>query len=110
MRTNLIGVVAPCLDGLARVAQADEYVLVGAFISQPLLKLSDESMLYRFSRIQTRPTGEVGSRQQLGLERLKREVNAASHFQILREPRSRKVGSCERRSASLTSSYPAKRL
>src|ERR1022692_968262 len=36
----------------------------------------------------------------------KREVNAAPRSQILLEPMSRKVGSWERRSASLTSSYP----
>src|SRR5208283_3637297 len=40
----------------------------------------------------------------------KREVNAAPRSQILLEPMSRKVGSWERRSASLTSSYPANRL
>src|ERR1700724_1323680 len=40
----------------------------------------------------------------------KREVNAAPRFQILLEPMSRKAGSWESRSASLTSSYPASRL
>src|SRR6266851_4858550 len=40
----------------------------------------------------------------------KREVNAAPRSHIFLEPMSRKVGSWERRSASLTSSYPAKRL
>ena len=39
-----------------------------------------------------------------------REVNAAPRSQIFLEPMSRKVGSWERRSASLTSSYPAQRL
>src|SRR5271157_3399654 len=39
-----------------------------------------------------------------------RDVSAAPRSQILSEPMSRKVGSCARRSASFTSSYPANRL
>ena len=40
----------------------------------------------------------------------KREVSAAPRSQVFSEPISRNVGSCESRSASLTSSYPAMRL
>src|ERR1019366_7916810 len=39
-----------------------------------------------------------------------REVSAAPRSQVFSEPISRKVGSCESRSASFTSSYPANRL
>ena len=42
--------------------------------------------------------------QHLGLKALQREVSAAPQSQIFSEPISRNVGSCESRSASLTSS------
>jgi hypothetical protein len=40
----------------------------------------------------------------------RREGNAAPRSQIFSEPIKRNVGSCDSRSASFTSSYPAKRL
>jgi len=40
----------------------------------------------------------------------RREGNAAPRSQIFSEPIRRKVGSCDSRSASFRSSYPAKRL
>jgi len=40
--------------------------------------------------------------QQLGLERLQPRVSAATRSQILSEPMSRKVGSCDRRSGPNT--------
>jgi hypothetical protein len=48
--------------------------------------------------------------QHLGLKGCKREVSAAPRSQIFSELIGRNVGSCESRSASLTSSYPAMRL
>ena len=59
MRTQVIVVVAPGLDNLARLAQADERVFVEAFISQPAVKGFDESILDRLAGLDVVPGDPV---------------------------------------------------
>ena len=60
MWSQVIVIVTPCLDGLARLGEGEEDVLVEAFVPQPAVGRFDESVLHRLAGFDVVPLQSAG--------------------------------------------------
>ena len=58
--SEVIVVVTPRFDGLARLSQGEEDVLVEAFVTEPAVERFDEGVLHRFARLDVVPVETTG--------------------------------------------------
>ena len=60
MRSQVIVVVAPGLDGFARLGEREEDVLVEAFVAQAAVEALDEGVLHGFAGLDVVPVETAG--------------------------------------------------
>jgi len=60
MRSQVIVVVTPCLDGFARLGEGEEDVLVEAFVAEFAVEALDEGVLHGLARLDVVPVETTG--------------------------------------------------